>query len=944
MITDSSLAASGPGPHWPPGTQTARPVSSSCVLFGRRSECDVLSALLAQARSGYSGALVLRGEPGVGKTALLDYVLGPARDLRVVRVAGVESEMELPFAALHQMCGPVLEHLERVPGPQRDALGTAFGLRAGPAPDRFLIGLAVLSLLAEAAADRPLVCVIDDAQWLDVASAQVLAFAARRLLAESVLVIFATRESGGHLHGLPELVVEGLPDADARELLASVVRWPLDGRVADQIVAETRGNPLALLELPRGMSPGQLAGGFGLPLALPVAGQIEQSLGRRVDALPAATRLLLAVMAADPVGDPALVWRAAGRLGIPASAAAPAAEAGLAEIGVQVRFRHPMIRSAAYRSASAAERRDVHRALADVTDAVNDPDRRAWHLALAASGPDEEVAAELERAAGRAQARGGLAAAAAFLERAAGLTPDQASRSGRAVAAAAATVRAGAFGATLGLLGTAEAGPLDEFGLARADLVRAQLAFVSNRGSDAPPLLLEAARRLERIDVGLSRATYLDTINAAMFAGHLAGPGAGVLEVSRAARAAPPAQGPPRPPDLLLDGLAENFSEGYRAGLPLLQRALSLYGQQMSAEDELRWLWLACIAALHLWNDGKWDVLSKRHVELARQIGALGELPLALSSRVFLLLFAGELSAAASLSDEVRAATEATGSNLAPYGALGVAALRGQEAEASMLIGATAQDVALRGEGIGVTLTRWANAVLYNALGRYDRALTAAEQASEDPDELGLAAWSMVELIEAAARTGKPGRASATVRFLTEITTAAGTDWALGIQARCQALLDQGDRAERLYLEAIERLGRTRIRIELARAHLVYGEWLRRENRRVDARAQLRTAHDTLSAMGATAFAERARRELLATGETVRKRTVDTRDELTAQERQIAQRARDGHSNSEIGEELFLSPRTVEWHLRKVFTKLGISSRRQLREALPDLGQVALPA
>ena len=921
------------------------PARSSRALFGRQSECDALDGLLAQVRVGGSAVMVLRGEAGVGKTALLDYVVAVAGDLRVVRVAGIESEMELPFAALHQMCASVLDCLGRLPGPQRDALGTAFGLRAGPAPDHFLTGLAVLSLLAEAAADRPLVCVIDDAQWLDRASAQVLAFAARRLLAESVLAILATREPDRDLHGLPELVVEGLRRADALELLASAVRWPLDERVAEQIVADTRGNPLALLELPSGVSPGQLAGGFGLPQALSMAGRIEESFLQRVDALPAATRLLLVVTAADPAGDPALVWRAAGRLGIPAAAAAPAAEAGLAEIGARVRFRHPLVRSAVYRSASLAERQDVHRALADMTDPVADPDRRAWHRAQAAPGPDEDVAAELERAAGRAQDRGGLAAAAAFLERAAGLSVDPVRRAGRALAAAAAAaaaaVRAGAFGTALALLGMAEVGPLDELQRAHADLVRAQLAFVSDRGSDAPPLLLQAARRLERIDIGLARATYLDTINAAMFAGHLAGPGAGVVEVSRAARSAPPAQGPPRPHDLLLDGLAANFSEGYRPGLPLLQRALVRYGHQMPAEEELRWLWLACIAALHVWDDGKWDVLSRRHVELARQVGALGELPLALSSRVYLLLFAGELAAAASLTEEARAATEATGSNLAPYGALGVAVLRGQETEASALIRATGRDVALRGEGIGVTLTKWANAVLYNGLGRYERALTAAEHGSQDPNELGLAAWSMVELIEAAARTGQPGRAAGSVRFLTEITSAAGTDWALGIQARSRALLTDGDSAEQQYLEAIERLGRTRVRIELARAQLVYGEWLRRENRRVDARAQLRTAHEMFVSMRADGFGERARRELLATGETVRKRTVDTRDELTAQERQVAWRARDGYSNSEIGAELFLSPRTVEWHLRGVFTKLGISSRRQLRAALPDPGHVA---
>jgi len=919
------------------------PASSSRVLTGRRRECAVLTGLLAEVRTGRSAALVLRGEAGMGKTALLDFVFQPASDLRVVRAAGVESEMELPFAALHQMFGPTLDRLGRLPGPQRDALAIAFGLQDGLAPDRFLIGLAVLSLLSDAAAEQPLVCVIDDAQWLDRASAQVLAFAARRLLAESVLMVFATREPGADFRGLPELAVEGLQDADARELLASAVPWALDERVAEQIVAETRGNPLALMELPRGLSPVQLAGGFGLPQALSVPGQIEESFLRRLAALPAQTRLLLAVAAADPVGDPSLVWRAAGQLGIPATAAAPAAEAGLAEVGARVRFRHPLVRSAAYRSATERERQDLHRALADVTDPVADPDRRAWHRAQAAPGFDEDAAAELERAADRARARGGVAAAAAFLERAVSLTLDPERRASRALRAAAAAVRAGAFGDALGLLGMAEAGPLDEYQQARTDLVRAELAFVSNRGRDAAPLLLTAAARLAPIDASLARATYLDTINAALFAGHLADSGTGVLAVSQAARTAPPAPGPPRPPDLLLDGLTANFSEGYRAGLPLLRQALSTFGRQMSAEEELRWLWLACIAALHLWDDDRWDVLSGRHVELARGVGALGECPLALSSRVFLLLFAGDMTAAASLVEEAQAATEATGSSLAPYGALGLAALRGNEIVARALIRDTGEDVASRGEGVGVTLTRWANAVLCNGLGHYDRALAAAELASQYPHELGLAAWSMVELIEAASRTGQPERAIGPLRDLSEITSAAGTDWALGVQARSTALLSDGEVAEQSYLEAIERLGRTRVRMELARSHLVYGEWLRRENRRTDARAQLRAAHGIFAPVGAEAFAERARRELLATGESVRKRTVDTRDELTTQERQIAQRARDGHSNSEIGAELFLSPRTVEWHLRKVFTKLGIRSRRQLREVLPELG-VAQPA
>jgi DNA-binding CsgD family transcriptional regulator len=918
------------------------------MLRGRRSECTALGGLLDGVRGGRSAVLVLRGGAGVGKSALLDYAVASAADLRVVRAAGVEPEMGLAFAGLHQLCGPVLDRLGRLPGPQRAALETAFGLQAGPAPDRFLVGLAVLSLLSEAAGERPLVCVVDDAQWLDQASAQVLAFAARRLATESVLVLFAARETGADLRGLPELVVGDLGAVDARELLDSALRWPVDDRIRDQIVAETRGNPLALVELPRGLSPAELAGGFRLPEVLPLPGPIEQEFGRRVAGLPGPTRRLLVVAAAEPTGDLVLLRRAAGRLGICAQAAAtPAAEAGLLEFGTRVRFRHPLVRAAAYQSASLEDRQLVHRALAEAADPQADPDRSAWHRAQAAPGPDEDVAAELEQSAGLARARAGLAAAAAFLERAAALTPDPAQRAERALAAAQAKIQAGALDAVPKLLGVAKAGPPDELRDARIDLLDARLAFVSDRGRDAPPLLLKAARRLERIDIDLARATYLDAMNAARFAGRLAAPGAqggGALAVARAARAAPRPSYPLRAPGLLLDGLAAGFTEGYSAGLPILRRALSAFGRDMSAEDELRWLWPACIAAVQLWDDGRWDAASRRYVRLARETGALSELPLALSARAFPELFAGELTAAAALISEARAATEATPGNFAPYGALGLAAWSGRKDQAGVLIEATIGEVTLRGEGIGITVTEWASAVLYNALGRYDEALTAAEEGSRYPDELGSATWSLVELIEAAARTGQTERATGALRRLTESTSAAGTDWALGIEMRSRALLSGGEFADRLYREAILRLGRTRVRAELARAHLLYGEWLRRQNRRVDARQQLRCSYEMLTAMGIEGFAERARRELLATGETVRKRTGETASELTAQEAEIARLAAEGHTNPEIGEKFFLSPRTVEWHLRKVFTKLAIRSRKELREALPSWVETNRPA
>jgi DNA-binding CsgD family transcriptional regulator len=918
-------------------------------LTGRRSECDVLDQLVAAVRAGESRTLLVRGEAGVGKTALLEYLAGRASGCQVRRAAGIQSEMELAFAALHQLCAPMLDRLDSLPAPQRDALRTAFGLRAGPAPDRFAVGLAALGLLSETAGERPLVCIVDDQQWLDRASAQVLAILARRLGAESVGLVFGARVPTADLAGLPELLVEGLPEDDARALLESALNGPLDAPVRDQIIAEAHGNPLALLELPRGRTAADLAGGFGLPAAATVpsstASSIEESFRRRVGVLPAPTRQLLLLAAADPTGDPELVWRAAARLRVGAEAAGPAIEAGLVEFGIRVRFRHPLVRSVVYQSAPVPMRQTAHRTLAEVTDRELDPDRRAWHRAHAASEPDEDVAGELERSAGRAQARGGLAAAAAFLERGVMLTPDPARRAGRALAAANTKFQAGAFDAVPDLLAAAEAGPLSEFEQARADLLRAQLAFVTNRGGDAPLLLTRAARRLERIDTGLARATYLDALTASTLAGRLATPGGHTLEVARAARAAPEPPDNPRVPDLLLDGLAANFTDGYGAGVPFLRQALTAFGVGMSPEEQLRRLWLTTLAALHLWDDERWDILSGRYVELARRAGALSELPLALSTRSMMLLFAGDLATATDLTDEGRAVIEATGSQFAPYAAMGLAALQGRPATVSALIESTAGDVAERGEGIANSVAQWANALLHNGLGRYPEAMSAAQQAlhlQEYPDMHypGIANWAAAELVEAAARSGATGTAEGTYRWIAEMTSASGTDWALGVEARARALVTEGKAAEAAYQDSITHLGRTRVRAELARAHLLYGEWLRRQRRRTEAREQLRTAQDMLEAMGMAAFAERAGRELRATGETARKRTAAAaaNRELTPHEAQIARLARDGLSNPEIGARLFLSPRTVQHHLGNVFAKLDITSRSQLARARPQYG------
>jgi DNA-binding CsgD family transcriptional regulator len=913
---------------------------------GRLSEREMLDRLLKNVGGGQSAVLVIRGEAGVGKTALLRYAAAQAAGFRLVQIAGVESEMELPFAGLHQLCAPMLSRLDALPEPQQRALSVALGLSSGEAPDRFLVALATLSLLAEVAEEQPLLCFVDDAQWLDGASRQVLGFVARRLLAESVAIMFAVREEAEEVElvGLPELSLGGLDDGDARALLATVVPGRLDERVRDRIVAETRGNPLALLELPRGLSARQLAGGFGLPDMVPLSGRIEESFLRRLEALPEETRLLLLVAAADPVGDPALLWRASGLLEIRPAALEPAERARLLEIGEQVRFRHPLVRSALYRSASSNEIQGVHGALAEATDAALEPDRRAWHRAHATSGPDEDVAEELERSAGRAQARGGVAAAAAFLGRAVELTADPARRGQRTLAAAQANVEAGAFESALGLLAAAEAGPLDELGRAKIDLLRAEVAYSQDRGSDAPPLLLRAAKALEPLDPRLARETYLDAFGAAVFAGELASAGS-LLDVSRAAMAGPRAPDPPLASDLLLDGFALLFAEGRAAAAPTLEGAANAFaGKEVSTEEVLRWGWLATMAAAVMWDYETCAAIAARAVQLARDLGALTVLAVGVNILGQVVALGGDFAKTASLVAEAEAVNEATRARVMPYAALVLAAFRGQEAEATSLIDRTIREATAGGQGTAVQEARWATAVVANAAGRYDDALEAAELASDDTPELVVSAWALSELVEAGARSGNEKLAAAALARLVARSEDSGGGWGAGLVARSRALLSEGEAAERHYCEAIDRLGPTGLRPDLARSHLLYGEWLRRENRRVDARAQLRTAHEMLATMGADGFAERARHELLATGEKVRKRRDDTRDELTPQEKHIARLASDGQTNSEIGAQLFISPRTVEWHLRKVFTKLGISSRKGLHDALPSQEREATPA
>jgi len=896
-------------------------------LFGREREREILDRLLD---GGRGGVLVLHGEPGVGKTALLDYTVGAGREFRVARTSGVEAEMELPFAALQQLCSPFLDLLDRLPQPQHEALGVAFGLSTGSAPNPFLVGLAVLGLLSEATEERPLLAVVDDAQWLDHASARALAFVARRLLAEQIVLLFATRQVDDSLSGLPELLIAPLGHRDARALLESVLPAPLDEPVLERIVVETHGNPLALLELPRGLTPTELAGGFGLPAEVPLSASIEGSFTRRLAGLPEDARRLLLLAATDPVGDPALVWRAAERLGIPESAADTVESEDLLVLGPRAVFRHPLVRSAVYRAATPNDRREAHRALAEATDPELDPDRRAWHRAQAAQKPDEEVAAELEESAARAQARGGYAAAAAFLERATALTPEESRRSGRALAAAQAKLQAGALDDALRLVATAEAGVLSELEQARAALLRGQISFLATRSGDAAALLLDAAERFREVDPELARETYLEALTAAIFAGPLAGPGASPREVAAAASAAPPALDP-RGPDLLLDGLVAIFSDAYPVAVSILRQAQSAIEDTMSQAEQLHWMWGATVATLHLWDDEGWERLSDLHLRWVRETGALSELPIALDHRGQMHVFAGELALAASQQEAIKDATDLTGSPLAPYHGVSLAAMRGREVESRQLFDIARAEVIGRGEGAGLSFIDWAESVLYNGLGRYAEALAAARRVVGQT-ELVTSNWAMPELIEAAVRVGAFDLAAETDRRLTDRSRASGTDWALGIAARSHALLVDDVRADDLYAEAIERLARTRVAVELARAHLLYGEWLRRQRRRLDARQELRIAHEMFTGFGMEAFAERARVELRASGETARKRTVDTLDQLTPQESQVARLAAKGKTNREIAAQLFISPSTVEYHLHKAFRKLGVKSRTQLAQ------------
>jgi DNA-binding CsgD family transcriptional regulator len=918
------------------------PAVSGLGFLGRKRERERLDAMLAQARGGESAVLVIRGEPGIGKTALLRYAARQASGLRIAEVEGVQAEMELPFAAIHQLCAPLLDGLEVLAEPQQNALGVALGVSSGETPDRFLVAVAVLNLLAATADERPLLCLVDDAQWLDAASAQTLGFVARRLLAEPVAMICALREPAmtRALDGLPRLSLEGLDEPDARALLSRAVPGRLDDRVRDRIIAETGGNPLALVELSQSMSPAERARGFAPPAESDLPSQLEARYVRLVAELPEATQRLILLAAAEPLGDATLLWRAAERLSVDAGAAAPATDAGLLEIDDRVRFRHPLVRSAVYRAASRDERRRVHDALAEVSDPELAADRRAWHRALAAAGPDEAVAADLERSAGRAQSRGGLAAAAALLERATALTPDAALQAARALAAAEASFQAGDFEATQRLLATAESGPLDDFQRARAALLRGHAAAVSRRGDEAVPVLMEAAKRLAPFDLGLARRAYLTAWSAALVGPRLGGAQV-LLEVSRAVRALPPLPAEPHPLDLVIEGFARLITDGPAVAMPILHRA-GKEVLELPVEDVLRWGWHVGGVPCATWDDDA-IVVYERQALIVRDAGALAELPIHLQALALQRAWRGDLPGARRLIAEAESISTSTGNEVPPFALLRVLALEGRAAEASPFIEAVIHEAAARGQEHVVKVAQWAAAVLYNGLGRHEEAAAAAGEAVTNGILPWVTMWARFELVEAAARVGDTERARAAVDALAATTQPAGSCLARGIEARSRALLADGDDAEGSYRAAIEELDRAGVRTELARAHLLYGEWLRREGRLRQARERLRAAEEMFAEIGMEAFAERAQGELAAAGVKPRKRPLDAREELTPQEEQIARLARDGLTNAEIGAQLFLSPRTVEWHLHKVFGKLGIDSRSGLDAALPRHEPQAAP-
>jgi DNA-binding CsgD family transcriptional regulator len=904
------------------------------VMLDRRQERAAIDRVLDSVRKDFSATLVLRGGDGAGKTTLLDYAIDSAPDLRHSIAVGVESEISLEFAALHQLLVPFMSLLTTLPTPQRDAMKIAFGLEAGPPPNLFLVGLAALTLLSRAAEDQPLLCVIDDGHWLDPESAYVLGFVAHRLYADRVGFIAAVDKLSAQrvFDRLPTITVGGLPDAEARELLGSVVDGHLDAQVADRILADTRNNPLALVELGAEYTAEQLAGRASLPEPLPLGKRLRDRFLGQARSLPPDAQAFVLLAAADVTGERSRLWRAAAQAGIDPDAAAADAAGVLEFSGNRVRFFHPLKRSAVYHGATDSDRRRAHAALSEAADSKADLDQRAWHRAAAATVPDEELATELQHAAERARGRGGYAAAAALLRRSAELTPGDGARAKREVALADAELRAGHAEEARGLVRAAlpRLTGAVERGLAKR--LNGEIRFAEGNAAEAAVILADASRALAP-DGRLARDTILEALEAATWAGP-----AETREIVSAAQAFPPASSPPTVTDLLLEGYCARFTAGYHASVsPLHAAVAALRSDDLDPAVGLRWFALGVHAAGSLWDEQALYELSDRMVRTARALGAVTILPVALALLARSDWLTGRFGDAEARWAEMRMLLAESrrprmiGIDGHSRGLL--LAYRGHIAEARAAGMAQIHESTARGQRGRANIGRSIVAVADLFGGDYQAATSAALSVVGD-DLAFTAEAALPELIEAATRAGNRQAAATAYETLSQRALAAGTPWALGLRARCQALLDESDHAEDAYLESLSQLARSRATIELARTHLLYGQWLRRAKRRRDARQELRTAHDMFAAMGADYFTKLADTELRATGDRARARKPETTVDLTPQEAHVAGLAAGGASNNEIAAQLFISPNTVNYHLRKVFRKLNVTSRTQLAGSL----------